>query len=180
MVPFPMTSLTDPYIMCNIILKELITFMKQCCKQASLLAQIINIHIISMIVTHNDRLPEKPIRPNIAGRLAKKFLNLKKKIYRPTCAQCRNTNRLVCKMTQTTTVYSTPNHHRLLYLNTTHYPISYYILFGVRVHKSPKPPASYSITHHPARSTISVKGHLYLTFGGHSWLPYSFRYTKYM
>ena len=27
-------------------------------------------HIISMIVTHKGRLPEKPIRPNIAGRLA--------------------------------------------------------------------------------------------------------------
>jgi len=30
-----------------------------------------NIHIISTIVTHKGRLPEKPIRPNIAGRLAK-------------------------------------------------------------------------------------------------------------
>jgi len=28
-----------------------------------------------MIVTHKGRLPEKPIRPNIAGRLAKKYLN---------------------------------------------------------------------------------------------------------
>ena len=42
-------------------------------KQASLFAQLINInmHIISMIVTHKGRLPEKPIRPNIAGRLEK-------------------------------------------------------------------------------------------------------------
>jgi len=30
-----------------------------------------------MIVTHKDRLPEKPIRPNIAGRLAKKISKLK-------------------------------------------------------------------------------------------------------
>jgi len=40
------------------------------------------------------RLPEKSIRPNIAGRLAKKNSKLKnKQTY--TCAQCRNTNRLV-------------------------------------------------------------------------------------
>jgi len=32
-----------------------------------------NIHIISMIVTHKGRLPEELIRPNIAGRLAKKI-----------------------------------------------------------------------------------------------------------
>ena len=44
----------------------------QVSKQASLVAQLMNIHIISMIVTHKGRLPEKPIRPNIAGRLAKK------------------------------------------------------------------------------------------------------------
>jgi len=31
-----------------------------------------------MIVMHKGRLPEKPIRPNIAGRLAKINLNLKK------------------------------------------------------------------------------------------------------
>ena len=38
-----------------------------------------NIHIISTIVTHKDRLPEKPSRaPNIAGRLAKKNSKLKK------------------------------------------------------------------------------------------------------
>jgi len=35
---------------------------------------LINIQVISMIViTHKGRLPEKLIRPKIAGRLAKKF-----------------------------------------------------------------------------------------------------------
>ena len=51
-------------------------------------------------MTYKGRLPEKPIRPNIAGRLAKKNSKVKKQtkhihIRRPTCAQCRNTNRLV-------------------------------------------------------------------------------------
>jgi len=49
-----------------------------------------------MIVTHKGRLPEKPIRPNIAGHLPKNNLNKKtnkQNIY--ICAQCRNTNRLV-------------------------------------------------------------------------------------
>ena len=48
-----------------------------------------------MIVTYKGRLPEKPIRPNIAGRLAKKNLTKKRKKQTYTCAQCRNTNRLV-------------------------------------------------------------------------------------
>jgi len=66
-------------------------------KQASLFAKLINIHIISMIVTYKGRLPEKPIRTNIAGRLAEKNSKLKKtgKKQTYTCAQCRNTNRLV-------------------------------------------------------------------------------------
>jgi len=45
---------------------------KQASKQASLFAQLINKDIISMNNVQG-RLPEKPIRPNIAGRLAKKF-----------------------------------------------------------------------------------------------------------
>jgi len=59
-------------------------------KQASLFAQLINKDIISMNNIYKGRLPENPIRPNIAGRFAKRILNLKKKR-----AQCRNTNRLV-------------------------------------------------------------------------------------
>jgi len=45
---------------------------KQASKQTSLFAQLINKDIISMNNVQG-RLPEKPIRPNIAGRLAKKF-----------------------------------------------------------------------------------------------------------
>ena len=47
-------------------------------------------------MTYKGRLPEKPIRPNIAGRLAKKNSKVKKNNKQTyTCAQCRNTNRLV-------------------------------------------------------------------------------------
>jgi len=61
--------------------RNIVRWLLQTSKQASLFAQLISVHNYNIDDSNAQgyRLPEKPIRPNIADRLAKKILNEKNK-----------------------------------------------------------------------------------------------------